>query len=281
MFFDKTDKQIRAATATIAATVAVVAAAKAAAAADTAVAAVVAFAATKTAEAAEAAEAAAQANDVVAAAEALVKTTEAAAKANPGDPAAQDAAQEAVAAADKAKEDATAKAAVAKVAAAVAKAAATKIDGPSSAQMPPNDSWLGKYIAPMIALLTVILTFVMFGYFIHVANGPVQETRVLYHAESEYKQENSKLDIMPEGPEKVQQTKKVKTLLEDVVNARADLEESKERRGMLKDFIIFILGVLSSTLTTIFSYYFGSSKGSTRKDEMLNDLAKGAGNTGT
>ena len=37
-----------------------------------------------------------------------------------------------------------------------------------------------------------------------------------------------------------------------------------------KDLVIYILGVLSAVVTQIFSYYFGSSQGSARKTEQIN-----------
>jgi hypothetical protein len=39
-----------------------------------------------------------------------------------------------------------------------------------------------------------------------------------------------------------------------------------------KEIILYIMGVLSAILTQIFSYYFGSSKGSGVKNEMIRDL---------
>ena len=39
-----------------------------------------------------------------------------------------------------------------------------------------------------------------------------------------------------------------------------------------KDLIVYILGVLSAIVTQIFSYYFGSSKGSDAKNDTLNQV---------
>ena len=41
-----------------------------------------------------------------------------------------------------------------------------------------------------------------------------------------------------------------------------------------KDILIYILGVLSASITQILSYYFGSSVGSKDKDEQLKGLSK-------
>jgi hypothetical protein len=45
----------------------------------------------------------------------------------------------------------------------------------------------------------------------------------------------------------------------------------KHVNGIEKDIIIFILGVLSSNLTQIQSYYFGSSKGSDEKSSYIHN----------
>lgn len=41
-----------------------------------------------------------------------------------------------------------------------------------------------------------------------------------------------------------------------------------------KDIIIFILGVLSSNMTQILSYYFGSSKGADDKMKVIDNLSQ-------
>jgi len=41
-----------------------------------------------------------------------------------------------------------------------------------------------------------------------------------------------------------------------------------------KDIILYILGVLSASLTQIYSYYFGSSAGSAEKSKAINSLNK-------
>ncbi|GIW22589.1 MAG: hypothetical protein KatS3mg068_2469 [Candidatus Sericytochromatia bacterium] len=39
-----------------------------------------------------------------------------------------------------------------------------------------------------------------------------------------------------------------------------------------KDIVIYILGALSTVLSQIFSFYFGSSKGSEDKNSLIKDL---------
>lgn len=65
-----------------------------------------------------------------------------------------------------------------------------------------------------------------------------------------------------------------------VTNAKADLEVSKEQRETMKDVILYVLGVLSSAITTIFGYYFGSSKSSSEKNATLHEIAKKSGGIG-
>lgn len=44
--------------------------------------------------------------------------------------------------------------------------------------------------------------------------------------------------------------------------------------GTKKDVVIYILGVLSAVMTQVFSFYFGSSQGSSDKNEMLKKIYK-------
>lgn len=44
--------------------------------------------------------------------------------------------------------------------------------------------------------------------------------------------------------------------------------------GINEQIVIYILGALSAITTQIFSYYFGSSEGSAKKNRMLEDISK-------
>jgi hypothetical protein len=44
--------------------------------------------------------------------------------------------------------------------------------------------------------------------------------------------------------------------------------------GTAKDVILFVLGCVSSNLTQIISYYFGSSKSSEEKTKTIHDLSQ-------
>jgi len=45
----------------------------------------------------------------------------------------------------------------------------------------------------------------------------------------------------------------------------------KNVQGTSKDIILFVLGCVSTILSQVVSYYFGSSKGSADKNQMLSD----------
>jgi predicted PurR-regulated permease PerM len=152
-----------------------------------------------------------------------------------------------------------------------------------SVAMPNNskekESWLGRNISPTLALATVIITFLMFWGFIQVLKTPLQETGKLYSAQAKYDAALSKLQKIDSTrqEERLRANEEIRSLQENVAYAKAALDESKEQRGVIKDIILYILGVLSSTITTIFSYYFGSSRSSAKKDDTLNEMSKGVG----
>ena len=164
----------------------------------------------------------------------------------------------------------------------------------TSAEPPPaNHAWLSTITRPLLALGTVLMTFFMFGYFIHIANGPVQEIQGVNTAQrnsdiaqNELDNANSSLQKAdagkPDEKKKLEEgvAAKRKALDEARValgNAKATLDISKEQRTTTKELILYILGVLSSALTTILGYYFGSSKSSTDKSNTLNEIVKTTG----
>lgn len=57
-------------------------------------------------------------------------------------------------------------------------------------------------------------------------------------------------------------------------NARSVQDAVKEQQSATKDFILYILGVLSSAVTTILGYYFGSSSSSAQKTEVLKAMTQ-------
>ncbi len=152
--------------------------------------------------------------------------------------------------------------------------------GPDAAVSARNESWLAKNTGPMLAIGTVILTFFMFGYFVYVAKTPSRESvelrsalKSLADAEAAFNRISSSKAEKKEPGRMDEQRKERDRLKLQVANAREAAEDAKERRAMVKDFVLYILGVLSSALTTIFGYYFGSSKGSSDKSTALNAIA--------
>lgn len=96
--------------------------------------------------------------------------------------------------------------------------------------------WYAKAIQPGLAAFTVLLTFFLFYYFVSVAD----QVRPL---------------LLPDGKPVVGADGK--PMFDSVINQTQ------------KDLIIYILGVLSAIVTQIFSYYFGSSRGSSNKTDTL------------
>lgn len=134
-----------------------------------------------------------------------------------------------------------------------------------------SETWLNRHIASILALISVLLTFLMFWFFVDIANDPIKELRSLNLAKHELQISSEALSTAPTDAEK---KKEVDVLKTKVINAQSEVDESKERRQMMKDFVLYILGVLSSILTTVFGYYFGSSKSSSNKDEAFQEMAK-------
>jgi uncharacterized protein YycO len=130
-----------------------------------------------------------------------------------------------------------------------------------------REGWLSHNIAPMLALVAVIGTFLMFTYFIYTATNlvPGNESEVVSNLEKEIK--DTELT-------KSHDKEKVQKLNEDLAKAKSNQEVSRGQRIMVKDFILYILGVLSSLITTIYGYYFGSSRGSASKDDTMKQMAK-------
>lgn len=145
------------------------------------------------------------------------------------------------------------------------------------------DSWLSRNIAPILALLTVLLTFCMFAFFIIITSLPGREIRsflglqrTLSEARLGFSQASSAIGRTRDFAGLENKRREIDRLTSQLNVSRLAAEDAKERRDMVKDFIIYILGVLSSVVTTIFGYYFGSSKGSAVKSETLHALARTA-----
>lgn len=141
----------------------------------------------------------------------------------------------------------------------------------------PADNWMGHNIASVLALLSVVLTFVMFAYFVQVSSQPSQEVASLKEAQVSLSLAMRARDNTAEGsPERIKAQKEFELAQANFEAAKLVMQEIKDQKGVTKDFVLYILGVLSSTITTVFSYYFGSSRSSSKKDEMINEMARSA-----
>lgn len=128
--------------------------------------------------------------------------------------------------------------------------------------------WLADNVAPLLAMLAVMSTFALFVVFINIVRSPFdQAERIAFDvAQKNYESALANKDQSNE--------KKIEVLKEGATYAKAVLDGAKERHSTVKEIILYILGVLSSTITTIYGYYFGSSKSSSNKDATMHVLAK-------
>ncbi|MFZ4856832.1 MAG: hypothetical protein ACOYL3_10585 [Desulfuromonadaceae bacterium] len=137
-----------------------------------------------------------------------------------------------------------------------------------------------KGFGPFLALITVILVFVMFYFFVNVVRAPQKEAAgacalvtELVAAEARFRQLSTAKKAGADLTAFTAARSERDRLRSLAGGFKEAMEESKERRAMVKDIIMYILGVLSSALTTILGYYFGSSKGSSDKTTTLNSIA--------
>lgn len=143
-----------------------------------------------------------------------------------------------------------------------------------------HEGWLARNTGPLLAIITVLMTFGMFAYFVSLANSPSKESANLRREQHALKQVESKFgEISSSKTERAVVGKLAEVRKERersrmrVTHAMEEAEDARDRRGVMKEYIMYILGVLSSALTTILAYYFGSSKGSADKSTALNIVA--------
>lgn len=142
-----------------------------------------------------------------------------------------------------------------------------------------NESWLSVNIRPLLAVITVVFTFAVFVIFVWLSKTSAKELEAFLVPKQ----------LAAEAAQKPTAAKKSKTDTKEPVKLETagmaggaptqagtlkDSMEARERLRMEKDFILYILGVLSAALTTVFGYYFGSSKGSAEKSAALTQIAK-------
>lgn len=152
-----------------------------------------------------------------------------------------------------------------------------------------HDTLLGKVTGPVLALVTVLLTFGMFFYFVSVSSTSSPEVKDLNACMRDMALLQQQLDAVKspiKNPEAKAGTTNVaqKDPEDELKNklahskilcdyAKSALDTVKERQATMKEIMLYVLGVLSSALTTILGYYFGSSKGSSEKNHALNAIA--------
>lgn len=106
----------------------------------------------------------------------------------------------------------------------------------SAVQMSATAPWYNKAVQPVLAILGVAVTFILFAVFVHWAGA----AHVVTGADGK-----------------------------PLVDAFGKQVVESDMNPTQKDLVVYILGVLSAVVTQIFSYYFGSSQGSARKTEQL------------
>lgn len=131
-----------------------------------------------------------------------------------------------------------------------------------------NKGRFSQNIAPILAVIALVMSFGLFLYFVWQVNQPIDylvKLQDLYAKLSLLRIELAKT----QDPVLVEAFKREEATLLGMIEAfKTGMELVKDQRGAMKDFILYILGVLSSIVTTIFGYYFGSSSSSARKDEI-------------
>ena len=122
--------------------------------------------------------------------------------------------------------------------------------------------WYNKAVTSFLAVLTVLLTFFAFYQMTDRFEKPAVAVEKVAKAQQT-------LDDLLNSKEPLEKVKAAQANLE---TAQKMLDADKDRRSSQKEIILYILGVLSAIVSQIFSYYFGSSKGSARKDETIAQL---------
>ena len=135
-----------------------------------------------------------------------------------------------------------------------------------------QSAWYNKSITSVLALLTVVLVFCMFCKSMMISYDPTTTASVqlatqrldsliaTYKRDTTAKASDVALRIEP--------------AVRSMETAKQIVEMINAQKTSQKEIILYILGVLSALLTQIYSYYFGSSRGSSRKDETIANFHK-------
>ena len=142
--------------------------------------------------------------------------------------------------------------------------------------IPKPDSWLSKNIASTISVFTLVFSFLLFFYFVYLASMPnpvspevTASTAMVNDLTAQY----AKATDPKERTQLLESLNMAQRALDN--NLRIALDQ-KDQKGMMKDFVLYILGVLSSLITTVFGYYFGSSRSSAKKDDAFAKMVSDA-----
>lgn len=123
--------------------------------------------------------------------------------------------------------------------------------------------WYSKAVTPFLAVLTVLLTFAAFGNMVFLSDRPSPTAHELAQSIS--------------GIQYLMKSQTDAALLKEAVRVveagERVLAVERERKNTQKEIMLYILGVLSAIATQIYAYYFGSSRGSARKDETIASLS--------
>jgi hypothetical protein len=121
-----------------------------------------------------------------------------------------------------------------------------------------NAPWYNKAITPFLAIVTVLLTFGAFARMTMISDDPPDVTRLA--------QAQVTLDRLLAAKAPVEQ---IQVAVRAVESAEKAATIAAAQKATQKEIMLYILGVLSAIATQIYAYYFGSSRGSSRKDETI------------
>lgn len=122
-----------------------------------------------------------------------------------------------------------------------------------------NAPWYNKAITPFLAILTVILTFAAFTRMTYISAEPPETSRQLVQAQTRLDQ------LLGEKAA----TEQIQVAIRAVDSAEKAATAAVAQKSTQKEIMLYILGVLSAIASQIYAYYFGSSRGSSRKDETI------------
>jgi hypothetical protein len=131
--------------------------------------------------------------------------------------------------------------------------------------------WYNKAITSFLAVLTVGLVFFMFWKSVSITSTPAATGSL---EQAKYRMDSLLTTKWPDSTKAIQAVTQLEMASRAKETAQQIVDLHKEQRSTQKEIILYILGVLSAVLTQVYSYYFGSSRGSARKDETISKLQK-------